>query len=32
MIEEEPVNETVTMPQMRPVDVAAREEAQPRKA
>jgi phosphate transport system ATP-binding protein len=32
MIEEEPVNETVTIPQMRPVDVAAREEAQPRTA
>ena len=27
MSEEEPVNETVTMPQMRPVDVADREEA-----
>jgi phosphate transport system ATP-binding protein len=32
MIEEEPVNETVTIPQMRPVDVAEREEAQARTA
>jgi phosphate transport system ATP-binding protein len=32
MIEEEPVNETVTIPQMRPVDVAEREETQPRAA
>ena len=30
MSEEEIVNETVTMPPMRPVDVAEREEAQPR--
>jgi phosphate transport system ATP-binding protein len=30
MTEEEPVNETVTMPPMRPVDIAAREEAEPR--
>jgi phosphate transport system ATP-binding protein len=30
MSEEEPVNETVTMPPMRPVDVAERREAEPR--
>jgi phosphate transport system ATP-binding protein len=30
MTEEEPVNETVTMPPMRPVDIAEREEAEPR--
>jgi phosphate transport system ATP-binding protein len=30
MSEEEPVNETVTMPPMRPVDIAEREEAEPR--
>jgi phosphate transport system ATP-binding protein len=30
MTEEEPVNETVTMPPMRPVDIAEREDAQPR--
>jgi phosphate transport system ATP-binding protein len=30
MTEEESVNETVTMPPMRPVDIAAREEAEPR--
>jgi phosphate transport system ATP-binding protein len=30
MTEEEIVNETVTMPQMRPVDIAEREDAQPR--
>ena len=32
MTEEKGVNETVTMPQMRPVDVAERDEAQPRSA
>jgi phosphate transport system ATP-binding protein len=32
MTEEEPVNETVTMPPMRPVDIAEREQAQPRTA
>jgi phosphate transport system ATP-binding protein len=30
MTEEVPVNETVTMPPMRPVDIAEREDAQPR--
>jgi phosphate transport system ATP-binding protein len=30
MTEEEPVNETVTMPPMRPVDIAEREDAEPR--
>jgi phosphate transport system ATP-binding protein len=30
MTEEEPVNEAVTMPPMRPVDIAEREEAEPR--
>jgi phosphate transport system ATP-binding protein len=30
MTAEEPVNETVTMPPMRPVDIAEREEAEPR--
>jgi hypothetical protein len=30
MTEEESVNETVTMPPMRPVDIAEREEAEPR--
>jgi phosphate transport system ATP-binding protein len=32
MSEEDQMNETVTMPPMRPVDVATREEAQPRSA